>query len=123
MAAATLGLTIEQGSTFTRKLTFKDSGNTPIDVTGRTFAGKIRKSIGGAVVATFDFEMLDQVTNTGEVYLKLSASASDAIQVPKQDTADRASVEFVYDIEQVLIGGAVERILQGKVTLSPSVTK
>lgn len=123
MAAATLNLSVEQGSTFTRKLTFKDENDATIDLTGRTFSGKVRKSIGGAVVANFTFQILNQTTNEGEVYMTLTAADSDAIPVTKQETATRETVDFVYDVEQDFGAGVIERVLQGKLTLSPSVTK
>lgn len=123
MAAAKLNLLILQGSTFTRLLTFRTAGpGTEIDLTGRTFRGQIRKSPGGVKVADFTFVVQDQVTNTGEVLMSLTAEQTAAIRLVKQTTPDRTLEPFAYDVEQVFLNGQVERILEGIVEVSPEVT-
>ena len=124
MAAAALNLTIEQGTTFRRLLTFKDSLDADIDLTGQTFRGSIRRSVTDATaVAVFTFVVANQISNTGEVTMTLSAAASSAIVLQTQDSAIRVSELFAYDVERVFVDGSVERVLQGVVTLVPEATK
>lgn len=122
MAAGNLDLHIEQGATFQRQLTLKDSGGTPVDLTGRTFRGKVKDNIQGDLVATFSFTLLDQITDTGKVLITLTAAETAAIPVPKGKNATRTSEDYIYDVEMVLTGGEVERVIQGKITVSAEVT-
>ncbi len=122
MAAGVLDLSLEQGSTFLRKMTITDTNTDPVDLTGDTFRGKVKKYVGGSVVATFTCVILDQITNTGEVTFGLSAAETAALPTTEGNDANRTSSEFIYDIERVLASGAVERVLQGKITLSHEVT-
>ena len=124
MAAAKLDLSMEQGATFSRVLTFKDDADVTIDLTGRTFAGKIRKTIGGQVVGTFTFTLANQITNEGQVTMLMTAANTDLLPAPKQSTTTRELLEFVYDVEMTHVDTVtVDRVLEGKLTLSPSVTK
>jgi hypothetical protein len=121
MAAAELDLTMEQGATFTRTLTISSDG-VPLDLTGRTYRGKIAKFIGGTTLASFTFTLLDQVTNTGQVTMTLSAAETAALPTKKGTTSTRTTTSLIYDVEQVLADTTVQRILQGTITLSHEVT-
>jgi len=117
-------MSILQGSDFTLGLTLKDSTGTPIDLTGHTFSGQIRKTASDPVIqASFSFVVLDQITDTGRVDVKLSAANSSAIILEKSKSAVRAITTMTYDIESVDGGGAITRWLEGVVKLSPEVTK
>jgi hypothetical protein len=124
MPAAKLDIYIEQGASFKRKLTFKDSENTPIDLTGNTFEGKVKKNISdSAAVATFTITVLDQITNTGEVMVELTATQTSAIALKSQRTPTRSTEKFCYDIERTLPDLRKERVLEGIAEVSPEVTK
>lgn len=123
MAAGQLNFTIEQGTTFQRKITLKDSLNVPIDLTGRTFRGKIKLVAGdGATAADLTFSLLNQLTNPGEVYMSLTDAQTSAIPVDEQSSAEKVSKDYAYDIEMI-VSGEVERILEGVISVSPEVTK
>lgn len=123
MSAASLILNIDQGSTFKRKLIFRDSNNVLVDLTGQVFTGKIKKNVTDTLeVASFSFTVLNQTTNLGEVTFELSDEASSAIVLKTQKGAKRTPEEFAYDIERAFPNGEVERILQGIVKISPEVT-
>lgn len=123
MAAARLDFIIEQGATFKKKLTLKDSDSNPIDLTGFTFRGKIKKLAGkGVAIASFTFTILDQGTNTGEVYLALTAAETAALPSEPQINAQRTLTEYAYDIESVAPSTEVSRIIEGTIKLSPEVT-
>ena len=124
--AGTLNLSIDQGSTFSRTIRIMD-GETPsaaVDLTGQTFRGQIRKyATDATAVATFTCTVLDQGTNTGEMTFSLTAAQTAAIVLKAQKTALRTAIDYSYDIERVLVSGAVERLLEGVVSVSPEVTR
>ena len=124
MSAGTYNMNIDQGADFKLTLTIKDSTDTEVDLTGHTFRGQIRKTISNAtVVASFTFNILDQVANTGQVEVSLDAATSTAILIPKQDNTTRKAEKFAYDIESEDGAGTVVRWLEGVVNLSPEVTR
>ncbi len=116
MAAAKYNLKIEQGTTFVRTLTFKQS-DIAMNLTGKTYAGKIRESYDSAIVlATFSFDLTDLAAGT----LVVSLTAGETSSLPS--TLD--ATPLVYDIEETDVDGiTVKRILKGSVSVSPEVTK
>ena len=111
MAAGTYNFTIEQGATFTRLLTLKENASV-MNLTGYSAASQFRAShdtntVAGTITAN--------VTNAsaGQVTLSMSSSA----------TGSAEEGIYVYDVEITASSGAVTRILQGKVTLTPQVTR
>lgn len=114
---------IKQGADYQLKLTIKDSANAPIDLTDHTFRGEIRDTASSAdSLASFTFEKLDQITNTGEVLVKLTSAASSAIPTEKSRAPERTITKLAYDIESEA-NSIVTRWLEGVVELSPEVTK
>lgn len=117
-------MSISQGADFVLKMTLKDSLGSPIDVTDHTFRGQIRKTASDAVIqASFTFNKLDQVTNTGEVEVKLSAADSSSIILEKSKNANRSITTMTYDIESEDLSGVITRWLEGLAKISPEVTK
>ena len=122
--AGTLNLSIDQGSTFSRTLTITDAGGAPVDLTGQTFTGQIRKTATDAtIVATFTCTLLNQITDPGKLTVVLPAAASSAIALRAQKLASRVAQDFAYDIERTFPSGTVERLLDGVVSISPEVTR
>lgn len=123
MPAGKLNLYIEQGSDFSRILTFKSDG-IPVDLTGSTFSGSIRKTISDASkILDFTCELLNQVVNTGQVKISLTNSQTSQIPLKAQRTAKRVTESFAYDIEITWSDGRIERALEGVVEVSPEVTR
>jgi len=111
MAAGTYNFTIEQGATFSRLLTLKENDSV-MNLSGYSAASQMRLShdtstVAGTISAT--------VTNAsaGQITLSMTATA----------TGNMEEGMYVYDIEITAGSGAVTRILQGKVTLTPQVTR
>ena len=106
-----LDLTIEQGATFSRTITIKDSSNVAVNITSDTFAGEVRKRHqSGTTEAAFTFTITDGAN--GEVTATISAT----------DTAAMDAGDFVYDIEWTS-GATVTRLLEGTATVTPEVTR
>ena len=125
MPAAKYNIVVEQGATFTRTITIKDSNKNPVDLTGWSLRGKIRATQNSAsALATFTGTILNQGTNKGQGTVSLTAAETSAIP---GDTSASTNVlvksYYLYDIEAVRPDTSVVRILRGKVTLIPEITK
>lgn len=123
MAAAELDLYIEQGAKFYRTLTLK-SANVPIDITGYSFRGQIRKSQSDStILASFSFNILNQVSFTGQVEMTMSDAVTSSLPVPTATSFVRKTIKYIYDVEVVNSSGVVDRMLQGSAEVSPEVTR
>ena len=119
MAAGVLDLTIEQGVDFGMAMTIKDANDTPINITGYTFRGKIKESAqDSSPVEEFTFALTDP--GNGVVTVSLTAAETAAITATG-DVYDEYT-PYVYDIEMVDLSSKVTRLLNGEVTVSPEVT-
>ena len=113
MAAGTYNFTLEQGTTFIRSLTLQENG-AAMNLTGFSVASQMRSTHDSStVVGTFACN----VTNStgGVIQMGMSASTTGAIEEGM----------YVYDVEITNSGGSgsIKRILQGKVTVTPEVTR
>ena len=111
MSAGTYNFTIEQGTTFSRVLTLQENGSA-MNLTGYSVASQMRSTHDSStVVATFS----GSVTNasSGQLTLSLTNSQTSAIE----------EAIYVYDVEITSGAGAVTRILEGNVTVTPEVTR
>lgn len=117
--SATVNLSIDQGTSFSRVLTIKDDQVVPvaIDLTGYTFSSQARVAYATATPAfSFVFTIRDQVALTGQVEMTLAPSVTSALVL----TAAKA---YLYDVEMVSPSGEVTRLFEGKVTITPEVTR
>ena len=116
MSATTFDITIEQGATFTLSLVWKDSAGAPTDLTGWAARMQVRPSHGS------DLVLLSLSSTSGGITL---GGTAGTIEVVASATATAAITgrKAVYDIELAAPGGAVTRLLQGQVTISPEVTR
>ena len=122
MAAGKYALLIEQGATLDLELLYKDSNNTPIDVSSYTGKLQIKSDYANNSPTTYlsltnpviSGSGIDFTTNgnSGIIGIKLSAASSSALTF---DTA-------VYDFEITDTSGIVTRLLQGSAQLSKQVT-
>ena len=103
---------VYSGDTFTRTLTFTDSNDDAIDLSGQTVAMKIRASTDGAELA--DWGSSWDTTSAASGILVLSASAAVT-------TALVAGVH-VYDLE-LTNGSTVTTYLVGALTKMQDVTR
>lgn len=122
MSAGNYDILVEQGATFLLTITIKDTSGNPINLTGQTFRGKIKKSFTDVTAqATFVCTLANQLTDPGKVAISLSAVDTAAIVLNTQGTA-RVLTTMAYDIESDN-AGVVKRWLQGLAKISPEVTK
>jgi hypothetical protein len=114
MAAGSLDILIEQGATFIRTITVTDSNDEAVDLTGASARGKIRPSYDSDTFVSFDMTITDD--EGGIVEWLMDAETTSDLDITR-------TVKWVYDVEIEYADGRVDRILQGKATLSPEATK
>jgi hypothetical protein len=119
----TYEMLVKQGEDLYLVLEIQDENSTPIDLTGHTFRGQIRKTASDpTIVASFSFNILNQTTDTGKVEVTLSSAVSSSIQLNSSLQAQRTLTFMAYDIESEY-AGRVTRWLEGRAIISPEVTR
>jgi len=112
--AATANLRIDQGSTFTTDVTVTNTDGTAFDLTGYTASAKM--ALGYASTRTrvsFTTAIASDAT-TGVITLSLTADQTNSLEAPAR---------YVYDIEILKTSDStITRVIEGIITVSPSVT-
>lgn len=115
MPAAKLNITVEQGTTFSKRLVWKDKNRRPINIVGWTARMHIRKTVSDPTVimelSSFNGRILFPSAALGTIELKLSPLETSSLQ------------SGVYDLEMVAPDGSVTRLVEGKVLISLEVTR
>jgi hypothetical protein len=113
--ASEVNFTLDQGSTFSQTLIYKDSEGNPVDLTSYTARSKARASLESNVII-WNLTNGNGITlggATGEITLTISAA----------DTANyEPGAVYVYDLE-LINGTTITRLIQGQVTVSGEVTR
>lgn len=110
-------LRVYQGSDFRRVMEFKTEDDNLIDLTGFSFKGQVKASYSDSTpVMSFTFEIRNQETDKGMVDMRLLASDSALINIPKM-------TKYLYDIEMTDQNGVIRRVVEGTLELMPEVTK
>ena len=111
----------DQGATFRKTITLKESDGSLVNLNGYTARMKIKDEVGGTLIKS--------LTSASGGGLSIGGSAGNNangeidILISASDTASfSAPITAVYDIETVTSGGIVDRILQGKFVINPEVT-
>lgn len=107
---------IEQGSTFSFVATWEDPDGDPIDVTGCAARMQVRPWQESETV------LLSLTTANGGITLG-GAAGTVTVYASDEATAALPPGYAVYDIEIETAAGAVTRLLQGAVDISPEVTR
>ncbi|XXQ53890.1 hypothetical protein ACA040_002572 [Xenophilus aerolatus] len=117
MAAFKLKLSIDQGATFTRQVTWKTGKPaTPVDLTGCIARMQIREAIESPEV------LVSLTTANGGITLG-GAAGTVALRIEAAATAEFQWTAGVFDLEIEFADGTVRRLLAGTVTVSPEVTR
>jgi len=109
--AAKANIVLDQGTTFITYLALTNTDGTVLDLTGYTARGQIRKWYTSNSYTTFTIT----ITQPTDGYINLALTANT--------TANMEPGRYVYDIEAVNGAGAITRVIEGIVTVTPEVTK
>ena len=102
---------IDQGATFTTTVTVTDANGDAVNLSGYSVAAQIRKTFLSSTATAFTATISN--ASSGEITISLS---------PTQTTALEAG-RFVYDVVITASGGTKTRVVEGQVTVNPSVTR
>ena len=116
MTAALHDIVIEQGATFRLSLVWKDSLAVPVNLTGYTARMQVRRAYGDSVT------QLNLTTENGSITLGGSAGTIEVVAAATM-TDDIVARTGVYDLELASSSGVVTRLVEGKVTIKPEVTR
>jgi len=111
--ASTLNVTIDQGTDFHRQITIKDSLGVPIDLTGYTCVAKAKVNY-NSPTTSFTFTMTIPTPLSGIIDWDLPHAQTEDINLDD-------NTEYYYNMDLIDAGGVVQRILEGVITLDPSV--
>lgn len=112
--ATVKNIVIDQGTTYSLSITVSDATGTALNLTGYTLRAQMRKSY-GATTST-SFTTASATPASGVLTISLTDTQTSALKAGR----------YVYDIEivePVGAGGAVTRVLEGIVTVTPEVTR
>lgn len=110
-------LDIVQGQTFHREILWKNPDGTPVNMTGFTARLQIREDYASPrPIITLTSSPVAGLTITallGKIVLDITAAQSSVFQIRRG----------VYDLEIDQGGGTFKRLLEGRVDISPEVTR
>lgn len=118
MPAGRVNITIEQGATFARTVQWLQAdGVTPVSLTGYVARMQIRRGYTSATT-------LISLTSSPAAGLVITAATGTvAITITDEQTATLPAGSAVFDLELESGGGVVYRLLEGKATITPEVTR
>ena len=117
MSASKLNLpSIEKGATYRHTLFWKDSTNTPINLTGCSAKMQVRDTVDASIVRIELSTINNRLTITpllGQIDLYIS----------DEDSTTLVGLGGVYDLEVYFANGDTTRLVEGKITFKPEVTR
>ena len=114
MGAGIYHMKLDQGSTFSLVLTYKDSNGDAINLTGYTARMQMRRN-------HEDTALIELTTENGRIALGGSAGTV-TLTIAAGDTAALPPIEGVYDLELVS-GSIVDKLLAGTFSVAREVTR
>lgn len=115
MPAGTYDITCDQGATFSRVITWKNSNGTPIDLTNYTARMQVRANYPATTT------VLNLTTENGGITLG-GAAGTITLAATATATAAISADQYVYDLE-LITGAQVTRVVEGTFTVTPEVTR
>lgn len=126
MAAGKYSFVIEQGSTLDFEIQYKDSSNSPINLSGYSGKMQIRSTVDSSdTIITLSSSLATDGTGlnfSGSNGTTPPASGSIGIFISAASSSLFTFTNAVYDLE-ITTGSRVTRILEGNVRLSKEVTR
>lgn len=104
-------LYVDQGSTFASVVFITDANERPLDISTYTVRGQLRKSYSSTTGVKFATSKIN--TTGGEAEISLTAEQTSSLKAGR----------YVYDVEIISSSGAVTRVVEGQLTITPRVTQ
>ena len=102
---------IDQGADFTTTVTVTDSNGDAVSLVGYSAAAQIRKSYSSSTSTAFTTSISN--ASGGEITITLSDTQTAALEAGR----------YLYDVLITATGGDKTRVVEGQVTVNPSVTR
>ena len=102
---------IDQGATFTTTVTVTDSNGDAVNLSGYSVAAQIRKTFLSSSATAFTASISN--ASSAEITISLTDTQTTALEAGR----------FVYDVLITASGGTKTRVVEGQVTVNPSVTR
>ena len=102
---------IDQGADFTTTVTVTDSNGDAVSLVGYSAAAQIRKSYSSSTSTAFTTSVSN--ASGGEITITLSDSQTAALEAGR----------YLYDVLITTAGRDQTRVVEGQVTVNPSVTR
>lgn len=115
MSATTFNLEIEQGIPYEMVFVVKNPDNSLKDLTGFSARMQLRVSYSSEV-------SLEATTSNSKIIIN-TVNSTCKISLSESDTQSLTYSSYVYDLELVDSSNKPLRLVMGKVTISPEVTK
>ena len=103
---------IDQGATFSTTVTIEDGEGSALDLTGYTALAQIRKTYQSTTATAFT-STFDSDRTTGLITISLTDSQTSALEEGR----------YVYDLLITDVSGTKTRVVEGIVTVNPSVSR
>lgn len=116
MTPAKFNFTAYQAATFSQSLEWK-SADVPVNLTGYTFKMHVKAKIADAA------PLAQLTTENGGVVVVDAALGKFKLYATDETTADWLFASGVYDLLAIPASGEAVRILEGKITVVPGVTR
>ncbi len=116
MSAAQYDFEVEQGTTFSKSVQWKDANGNTINLNGYTARMQLRRSKTSPTI------LVEATTENGKLVVNGPGGAV-TITFSAADTAQWSFSRAVYDLELISAGGIVTRLLEGSFTVSKEVTR
>ena len=102
---------IDQGATFTTTVTVTDANGDAVNLSGYSVAAQIRKTFLSSTSTAFTASISN--ASAGEITISLTDSQTTSLDAGR----------YVYDVLITASGGTKTRVVEGQVTVNPSVTR
>ena len=102
---------IDQGADFTTTVTVTDSNGDTVSLAGYSAAAQIRKSYSSSTSTAFTTSISN--ASGGEITITLTDTQTAALDAGR----------YLYDVLITASGGDKTRVVEGQVTVNPSVTR
>jgi hypothetical protein len=111
--ATKANISIDQGTTFSTQIDLTDENNDPIDLSAYTANAEIRRWYSSTDPAAIFVANTGTNTAAGVLTLTLSANQTSNLEYGR----------YVYDVRLADASNTITRIVEGIVTVTPSVTR
>jgi hypothetical protein len=123
MSAGKYNINCEQGATFDRVITYRDANNSPINILSYSARMHVREYAAGPLIVGLSSSD-DTLKLDGPVELSQDgANGNVRMSLSAIVTAALPSGNYKYDLEIESLTGQVTRLIEGKFTVVPEITR